>query len=108
MSRSHRKTPVFPICCARGQHEWKRKYNRIYRRRANLQIMRHLSNQELDYEIGRVYKQSYADIWSSPSDGKWRVEMLGYNEFLQYKNLVNYHKTYENYVKEYKRKYLSK
>lgn len=108
MSRSYRKTPVFPICCIRSQKWWKRSYNRIYRRHGNVQLQRYLGNDDVDYEIGQVYKQSYADIWASPSDGKWRVEMLRYNEFLQRDNLVAYHGSYENYVIDYKRLYLSK
>lgn len=117
MSRSIRKTMVFPICSSRGQKHWKKQYNRIYRRQCREAINRYLTDNNHDYNIGKVYLQKYANEWLSPSDGKLRYDMLDRHDFYNKPNRYSFngisyqcdsYDSYESYVNEYKRLYLSK
>jgi hypothetical protein len=58
MSRSTRKTPIFPSCCVRAGYlkRWKRGYNKAMRRH--------------DVTEENPHKRQFSDPWTGPTDGK--------------------------------------
>lgn len=110
MSRSYRKNLVFPVCCCNTQKKWKTQYNRTFRTNSKKQLYNYLTNISEDYKYESVHKRSYADIWLSPSDGRWWLEMFKPDDFLEHR--LDYvfvpYKTYEEYINNFKRKFLSK
>lgn len=129
MSRSTRKNLVFPICCnGNTQKPWKQHINRIFRRKAKVQLDTSIGE---DGEILKDYffrdrnKRKFADVWLSPSDGKHTMELLKKDEWLQLKkedaaqaprssmsrwgHLYNEdHITYDQYVADFKRTIITK
>lgn len=107
MPRSYRKNFVFPVCCCQSQKKWKQEYSRIYRSKTKSQLQKAVLNDNIDYNLGTVYKHHFADIWLSPSDGKMRFDFLNEDEF---KNpySANYYSSYKEYKKDFKKNYSSK
>jgi hypothetical protein len=110
MSRSYRKNLVFPICRCNTQKKCKTQYNRTFRTNSKKQLYKYLTNISEDYKYESVYKRPYADIWLSPSDGRWWLEMFKPDDFLEHR--LDYvfvpYKTYKEYMDNFKRKFLSK
>ena len=76
MSRSYKKA-IFSISCAglKGQKQWKRDYNRVFRHKQNAE----LKMNDVDVALYEVpYKTWAADIWTSPSDGHHRYDVTDY------------------------------
>lgn len=69
MSRSFKKNPFLSVVKIRTQKPWKQSYNRIFRRKSK-QVLGACRNYE-EYHSEELYKQRYADIWKSPSDGRY-------------------------------------
>lgn len=109
MSKSRKKSLWSPICCVGpGSHkQWKRMYNKAYRTNYKRAIHHYLKGEVDWYDIGYVYKQHYADMWSSPSDGYRRVELLNEDEYNN-KKLYRYYKSYNDYVIQFKKSYVYK
>ena len=129
MSRSTRKNLVFPICCnGNTQKPWKQHINRIFRRKAKVQLDTSIGE---DGEILKDYffrdrnKRKFADVWLSPSDGKHTMELLKKDEWLQLKKedaaqaprssmsrwghlYSEDHNTYDQYVADFKRTIITK
>jgi hypothetical protein len=124
MSRSRNKNFVSPNCCTGdSQSKWKKSYNRIFRRKAKIHLDTSIDeNGQVikDYFHRDLKKRSYADEYSSPSDGFHRVDMLTRSEFnvLKTQNSVMWYywprravgnsKTYDEYVDNFKRTVVSK
>lgn len=110
MSRSFRKTYVFPICCCNSQKRWKQSYNRTFRRTSKSKLDNYLTNTCDDYVYEDLYKRTYADEWLSPSDGKWRIDFLSKDDYYNSHifSIKGRTETYEQYVNYFKRKLLSK
>lgn len=62
MSRSFKKTPVFPITMARSEKQDKRRWNKTYRRVARKLLRLH---QEVPVKI-----QAVSNVWEGDKDGK--------------------------------------
>jgi hypothetical protein len=80
MSRSFKKTPIFPVCqCEAGyQKRWKKQCNRRFRRNVP---------KDTDIANGTDYRKIFQTIWDSPSDGKsWRGHPRRQNCFYQDQN----------------------
>ena len=127
MSRSRNKNFVSPNCAiGDSQSTWKRGYNRIFRRKSKIHLDTSIDeNGEVikDYFHRDLKKRNFADLYSSPSDGFHRVEMLTigeYNElvsdtskslhrryfprFIKEKNITSY----DDYVNYFKKTYQCK
>lgn len=57
MSRSRRKTPIFPVCRPTGVKQWKKEYNRLMRR--------------VPVDAEPPKKNEHGDEWMGPRDGKY-------------------------------------
>lgn len=124
MSRSYNKNYYgYILCCGDSQKKWKQSYNRLYRRESKIKIKETLKSIEYldqDYSLTSVKKQSYADIWNSPSDGKIEIKLLDEAIFLElkeeYRTFITVphdyifwlSKDYEAYLGNFKRLYISK
>ena len=129
MSRSTRKNLVFPICCnGNTQKPWKQHINRIFRRKAKVQLDTSIGEGGevlKDYFFRDRNKRKFADVWLSPSDGKHTMELLKKDEWLQLKKedasqaprssmsrwghlYSEDHNTYDQYVADFKRTIITK
>lgn len=121
MSRSKRKNFIIPnVCYGNSLKKWKQEYNRIFRRKSKLHLDTSIDengNPIKDYFHRDVKKRVYADEWLGPADGFVNIEMLTLSEFNNQKEGKEWYygnrfatrfDTYEEYVKYFKRKYISK
>ena len=69
MSRSRKHTPVHGFTLAESEKEWKRRYNRLFRRKNN--VKSHLF-EDSTYAI----LKEVSDPWEGPKDGKFYKEGL--------------------------------
>lgn len=65
MSRSYKKAYSY-FCGFKSLKEWKKEYNRKFRRSEN----RGVRTDEDFYASKNPFKKIYADVWMGPADGK--------------------------------------
>lgn len=73
MSRSRRKNPVTGHTGARSEKWWKRRWNRVFRRRTKEALLR---GEEPPADLNEI-----SELWDGPKDGKHRFDK---EEFPQY------------------------